>query len=303
MKAIVIHQYGGPEVLKFEDFPDPVVGTGQVLVRVAATSINPVDIGRRSGRMKSLFPIQFPGVIGVDIAGTIVKLGAGVQGFSVGDKVFAYADQAYAELCAVPAATLAKIPAGLDLIDAAALPLVTTTGHVLIAQGTGIKAGQTVLITGAVGNVGRSAVYVAKQRGATVIAGVRTTQIDEAAKLGADQVVAIDDDAAVAKLPALDAVADAVGGKTGAALLAKVAKGGVFASALGPPMNAQDYPSVRIAPISALPDAKVLLEMARAVLDGKLVIPIGLKLPLGKASEGHAAVQNGGIGKVLLTAG
>jgi NADPH:quinone reductase-like Zn-dependent oxidoreductase len=300
MKAIVVHQYGGPEVLRYEDFAEPAVGAGQVLVRVAATSINPVDIGRRSGRMKDFFPIQFPGIIGVDISGTIAQLGAGVTGFAIGDAVFAYADHAYAELCAVPTASLVKIPPGLDRIDAAALPLVTTTGHVLIEKGTQIKAGQTVLITGAVGGVGRSAVYVAKQRGAKVIAGVRKSQTQEASKIGADDVVAIDDEQVIAKLPMLDAVADAVGGKTGAALLAKVAKGGVFASALGPPMGAKDYPQVRIVPIGAMPDAKVLVEMTRAVLDKKLVIPISLKFPLSKASEGHAAVEKGGLGKVLL---
>ncbi|HSZ59941.1 MAG TPA: NADP-dependent oxidoreductase [Tepidisphaeraceae bacterium] len=300
MKASVIHQYGGPEVLKFEDYADPAVAEGQVLIRVAATSINPVDIGRRSGRMKEIFPIKFPGIIGVDLAGTIVKLGAGVDGFSIGDKVFAIADWTYAESCAVPAANLAKIPEGLDLIEAAALPMVTTTGNMLIVRGTGIKSGQTVLITGAVGNVGRSAVYTAKQRGAVVIAGVLGRQLQQAASLGVDQTVATDDEQAIAKLSPLDAVADTVAGKTAATLLGKVEKGGVFASVLGPPANAKDYPSVRIVPVYSKPDPRTLTEMARAVVEGKLAIPIGRKLPLSSAAEGHAAVEKRGIGKVLL---
>ena len=112
MKAIVIHEYGGPEVLKFEDYADPAVGEGQVLVRVAAAGINPADIGRRSGRMKDILPIKFPGIIGADVSGTIEKLGAGVKGFSVGDKVFAYADRTYAELCAVPATRISVDRAG-----------------------------------------------------------------------------------------------------------------------------------------------------------------------------------------------
>jgi NADPH:quinone reductase-like Zn-dependent oxidoreductase len=179
MKAIVVHQYGGPEVLKFEEYPDPIPGPGEVLVRVAATSVNPIDYKRRAGLTKDFYPIKFPGLIGVDIAGTVVKIGPGVEGFSVGDQVFAMADDTYAELCAVKAAILAKVPKGLDLLEAAALPLVTTTGNQLLLA-TGIKAGQTVLVVGAAGNVGRSAVFTAKARCATVIAGVLKKQMDEA---------------------------------------------------------------------------------------------------------------------------
>jgi NADPH:quinone reductase-like Zn-dependent oxidoreductase len=140
MKAIVVHQYGGPEVLKFEDYPDPVPSPGEVLVRVAATSVNPIDYKRRAGLTKDFYPIQFPGLIGVDIAGTVVKVGPGVEGFSVGDRVFAMADNTYAELCVVKAAVLAKVPKGLDLTQAAALPLVTTTGNQLLSA-TGNQGG------------------------------------------------------------------------------------------------------------------------------------------------------------------
>lgn len=300
MKAIVVHKYGGPEELKFEDYPDPVPGAGQVLVRVAATSINPFDFKRRSGAAKEGAPIKFPGVIGVDVSGTVLKLGAGVSGFSVGDQVLAMSDQTYAELCVVPAANLVKIPAGLDLIEAAALPLVTTTGHELISVGTGIRSGQTVLVTGAVGNVGRSAVFTAKDRGAIVIAGVLKRQMQDAASLGADQIVATDDEKSLAKLPPLDAVADTVGGKTAEQLIAKVKSGGVFASVLGVPSNAKDFPSVKCVPVYAGPDAKILLHMAEAVKAGKLKIPIGQKLPLKDAAQGHAAAEKGGAGKVLL---
>ena len=133
MKAVVVHQYGGPEVLKFEEYPDPVPGPGEVLVRVAATSVNPIDYKRRAGLTKDFYPIKFPGLMGVDIAGTVVKVGPGVEGFSGGDQVFAMAADTYAELCVVKAAILAKVPEGLDLIQAAALPLVTTTGNELIS--------------------------------------------------------------------------------------------------------------------------------------------------------------------------
>src|SRR6202045_86200 len=125
MKAIVVHEYVGPEVLKYEEYPDPVPGTGEVLVRVAASSVNPIDYKRRAGLTKDFYPLKFPGLIGVDMAGTIMKGGPGVEGFSVGDKVFAMTDNTYAELCVVKAAVLAKVPKGLDLIQAAGLPLGT----------------------------------------------------------------------------------------------------------------------------------------------------------------------------------
>src|ERR1700683_557469 len=301
MKAIVIHQYGGPEVLKFEDYPDPVPGQGEVLVRVAAAGVNPIDYKRRAGLTKDFYPLHFPGLIGVDMAGTVVKLGPGVEGFSVGDQVFAMADNTYAQLCVVKAAVLAKVPKGLDLVQAAALPLATVTGNQLLS-GTGIKAGLTVLVVGAVGNVGRSAVFTAKERGVTVIAGVLKRQTDEAKTVGADQVVATDDDAAIANLAPLDAVADAVGGRTGEKLIAKVKAGGVYASVVELPQNAAQYPSVKVVHVFSKFDRKTLEFMAEAVRDGKLVIPISQKLPLREAAGGEATAEKGGVGKILLVA-
>jgi NADPH:quinone reductase-like Zn-dependent oxidoreductase len=281
MKAIVVHQYGGPEVLKFEDYPDPVPGPGEVLVRVAAASVNPIDYKRRAGLTRDFYPMQFPSLIGVDIAGTAVKIGPGVEGFFVGDQVFAMADNTYAELCVINAAVLAKIPRGLDLVRAAALPLVTVTGNQLLSA-TGIKAGETVMVVGAVGSVGRSAVFTAKERGAAVIAGVLTRQMDQAKAVGADQVVATDDDTAIANLPPLDAVADAVGGSTAGT------------------QNAAKYPSVKMIPVFSKFDRKTLQFMAEAVRDGKLVIPISQTLPLSEAAQAQAAAEKGGIGKILL---
>jgi len=301
MKAVVVREYGGPEVLKFEEYPDPVPGPGEVLVRVAATSVNPIDYKRRAGLTKDFYPLKFPGLIGVDIAGTVVKIGSGAEGFSVGDQVFAIADNTYAELCVVKAAALAKVPNGLDLIQAAALPLVTTTGNQLLSA-TGIKAGQTVLVVGAAGNVGRSAVFTAKSRGATVIAGVLKRQFGDAKTVGADQVVATDDDDEIANLPPLDAVADTVGGKTAEKLIAKLKPGGVYASVVGAPQNAAEYTSAKVEVVFSKFDRKTLEFMAEAVRDGKLVIPISLKLPLSKAAEAQARAENGAAGKILLVA-
>jgi NADPH:quinone reductase-like Zn-dependent oxidoreductase len=209
------------------------------------------------------------------------------------------ADDTYAELCAVKAAILAKVPKGLDLLQAAALPLVTTTGNQLLLA-TGIKAGQTVLVVGAAGSVGRSAVFTAKACGATVIAGVLKRQIDDAKTVGADQVVATDDDTAIANLLRLEAVADAVGGRTAQKLIAKVKPGGVYASVVGAPQNAPEFPSVKVVAVFSKFDRKTLEFMADAVRDGKLVIPISQTLPLSEAAEAQAAAEKGGIGKILL---
>ena len=301
MKAVVVRQYGGPEVLNFEEYPDPVPGSGEVLVRVAAASVNPIDYKRRAGLTKDFYPLKFPGLIGVDIAGTVAQIGPQVQDFSVGDQVFGMADNTYAELCAVKAAALAKVPKGLDLIQAAALPLVTTTGNQLLLA-TGIREGQTVLVVGAAGSVGRSAVFTAKTRGATVIAGVLSRQMDAAKAVGADQVVATDDASAIEELASLDAVADTVGGRIGEKLISKVKPNGVYASVVETPQNAAKYPAVKVVHVFSKFDRKTLEFMAEAVRDGKLVIPITQRLPLNQAGHAQAEAERGTGGKILLVA-
>jgi NADPH:quinone reductase-like Zn-dependent oxidoreductase len=302
MKAVVLHEYGGPDKLKYEDVPDPVAEKDQVLVRVAASSVNPIDCKLRSGAMKNLFPLQLPTILGRDISGIVRELGPGVSGFKPGDKVMAMGSKAYAEMAVVAAKDLALIPDKLDLVKAAALPVVTLTGEQLITLGAKIQAGQTVLVTGAVGNVGRSAVWTAKKAGAKVIAGVKKSQVKEAAALSADQVLALDDAAAIEKLGFVDAVADTVGGETAQKLLGKVKQGGIFASVLGPPANAGMHPTVKIEAIRSKPDPAILRTMAEEVVAGRLVIPIDRMVPLADAGKAHAAAEKGGIGKILLLA-
>ena len=302
MKAVVIHAYGGPDELKWEDFKDPEVGEGEVLVKTSAASINPVDYKMRSGAAKERFPVEFPGILGRDVSGTVAAVGEGVAGFAEGDRVFALAKQTYAELVAVNAGELARIPEDLGIVDAAALPLVLLTGEQLITRGVKIEKGWTVLVAGAIGGVGRTAVYVAKQAGATVIAGVKKSQLGAARSLGADEVLALDDKDALERLGLLDGVADAVGGKTAEMLLGKVKQGGVFASVLGPPANAAMHPTVRIAPVMATPDVPTLERLGEDVARKRLVIPIDRMMPMSEAADGQRAAEKGGIGKVLLLA-
>lgn len=302
MKAVVLGEYGGPEKLKWEDWDDPVAGEGEVLVRVAAASINPVDWKMRSGEAKARFPVEFPAILGRDVSGVVRAVGAGVTGFEPGDKVFALAWHTYAELCVVKASDLAKVPEGLELVHAAALPLVTVTGEQLIRVGTGIQEGQTVLISGALGGVGRSAVRTAQVAKAKVIAGVRKKQLEEAQSLKVDQVIALDDEEAMAKLGFVDAVADTVGGKTAEMLLGKVAPGGIFASVLGPPANAALHPKVRVVPVMAVTDPERMVKLAEDVVAKRMVIPIDRMMPMAEAGAGQAAAEAGAHGKVLLLA-
>lgn len=250
--------------------------------------------------MKDFKPIRFPGVLGWDLSGTVIEVAPGIEGMAPGDRVLAWAYHTYAELCSVKAELLAKVPDDLDLVEAAALPLVTTTGSELISVAAGVKAGQTVLVSGAFGGVGRSAVFAAKERGANVTAGVLKKQLTAANNLGADEVVALDDEGAMKALAPVDVVANAVRGKTAEQLIAKVKPGGIFASVTGAPANAKNYPSVKVVAFVSKQDAGTVRHMAEAVAAGELVIPIDRRLPLSSAAEGHALVGNGGTGKVLL---
>ncbi len=300
MKAVLLHKYGGPEELSYSDFADPVPGPGEVLVRVAAVSINPFDVMIRSGQVQSMISLEFPAILGIDVAGVVEKVGDGVNGFNAGEKVFAMTNRTYAELCVVKASDLAKVPDGMDLQEIAALPLVTTTGEQLISLGTGASSGQRVLVSGAAGNVGRSAVYAAKQRGAHVIAGVLKRHLGDPTNFGANEVLALDDESAMAKLKPVDAVADTVGHKTAESLLGVVKDGGVFASVLGQPANAATRPNVRKVEVYAKSDAKTIVTMALAVKSGKLIIPIVRKLALREAAQGQIELQKGVNGKILL---
>jgi NADPH:quinone reductase-like Zn-dependent oxidoreductase len=302
MKAVVLHEYGGPDKLKYEDVSDPVAGEGEVLVRVTASSVNPIDYKLRSGAMKQFMPLELPAILGRDVSGIVREIGAGVQGFAAGDRVMALGNNAYAELVVVKAEELTHVPEKLDLVEAAALPLVTLTGEQLISRGTKIQSGQTVLVAGAVGGVGRSAVWTAKKAGAVVIAGVRKSQVKEAEGLRADQVLALDDAGAMEKLGLIDAVADTVGHETAEMLLGKVKPGGVFASVLGPPGNAKMHPTVKIESVRVVPDAAMLKTLAEDVVAGRLAIPIDRMVPLADADEAQAAAEKGSIGKVLLLA-
>jgi len=302
MKAVVLHEYGPPSKLVYEDFDDPVPASGEVLVRVHAVSLNPIDWKMRSGAAKERFPITFPAILGRDVAGIVAKLGDGVKGFKVGDRVFALSHSTYAEFCVVKASDLALIPEGLEMTTAGAVPLVSVTGDQLIRRGAKVQAGQTIILTGALGSVGRCALFAALEIGAKVIAGVRKQQIDEAKSLGATAAFDTGDDKAIASVGIVDAVADTINHDVAAKLIGKVKPGGNFGSVLGPPSNAALHPTVQVNAIGAMPDPKTFVHYGEAIRDGKLKLPIDSLMPLSEAAAAQALAEKGGGGKIILTA-
>jgi NADPH:quinone reductase-like Zn-dependent oxidoreductase len=304
MKAVVLHEYGGPEKLKCEDnVPDPQISGDTVLIAGAAASVNPIDWKLRSGMRRKDSPLSFPAILGRDISGVVRAVGANVKHFKPGDRVLALSNATYAELVAVDDSDVTHLPDGLDLRDSAAIPLVALTGDQLVRLATNVQKGQVVLVTGALGSVGRAAVHTAKKIGAEVIAGVRGTELDDARALGVSDVLAIDDDQAIENFPLVDAIADTVGGETAAKLIAKIKQNGSFGyTAVLPESASAQNPTVRIARVQARPDPSKVREFADDLRDGKFVLPIGRRMPLCDAAEAHVLGEKGGIGKILLLA-
>jgi len=301
MKAVLLHGYGDVSRLSYENTPMPVAGTGEVLVKTIAVSINPIDWKLRRGDLKEMMPLEFPAILGRDLSGEVVALGEGVNGLKVGERVFGLVNRSYAEYVVCKPVDLARSPENLDGIDAAALPLVLLTGAQVIESGIRPRAGEIILVTGAIGGVGRTALHVAKQHGAYVIAGVRSSQRVEAEGLGADRVIALDDLKEIAGLPELDAVADMVGHETIDRILPRIKKNGVLATVLGAPPSAQGR-DLRVVPIWAQPDSARLEELGREVARGLFSIPISKRLKLSQIREAQQLAEKGGIGKIVLIA-
>jgi NADPH:quinone reductase-like Zn-dependent oxidoreductase len=302
MKAVRLYEYGGPENLKFEaDVPEPTLAVDSVLVEAAATSVNPIDWKIRSGSRQKAFPLTLPAILGKDVSGVVRAVGRDVRTFKPGDAVMALADATYAELVAVQESTLTHLPEGVNLVDAAAIPLVVLTGDQLVRRAAGAQKGQTFIVLGALGSVGRAAVHTAKKLGVHVIAGVRASRLSEAATLEVSATVAVDDESAIAGLPMVDGVMDTIGGETAAKFFAKVKSGGSFAYAsVLPDGIAAANPSVKVTRVFGQPDASKVREFADDIRDGKFVLPISQRLPLQDAANAHALAEKGGSAKIVL---
>jgi NADPH:quinone reductase-like Zn-dependent oxidoreductase len=267
---------------------------------MASTSVNPSDYKIRRGDMQEIMPLQLPFIPGYDLAGQVVALGEGVTSVKLDAMVMGVTEHTYSDYIVCKAEILAPIPVGLDSSEAGAFPLVLQTGAQLIELGVAPRSGARLLITGALGSVGRTAVHVAKQHGAYVIAGVRSSQRAEAEKLAVDEVVAVDDEKQLASLAELDAVADTVGRDVIDRLIPHIRKNGVLATVVGRPKSA-DGRDLQVHEVWSEPDAKRLEALAGELARGEFTIPISKRFKLAEIRQAHALAEKGGGGKIVIT--
>jgi NADPH:quinone reductase-like Zn-dependent oxidoreductase len=299
MKAVLLTGYGDVDKLEVGIVPEPSPGPGQVKVRVVAASINPVDCKLRRGDLRSMMPLELPAILGRDVAGEVVQVGPGVTTLAVGDQVFGLVQHGYAETVVADVEAFARKPPELEAVEAAALPLVGLTGAQLMEETVDVKPGDVVLVTGAVGSVGRVAVFAAKRRGAKVIAGVRETQRDDARALDPEGIVALDDPREIAQLPPLDAIADTVNGEVIGKVLGKLKQGGVLGTVLGPPQGARER-GIVVHTMLTHPDSRRLGELGESLAHGHLELPIDERFPLAEIRQAQKRAERHGVGKVLL---
>ena len=299
MRAAVLMGIGGVDQIEVREVPEPTTGPGAIKVQVVATSINPIDWKLRGGMKRAGLPLKVPGILGRDASGEVVEVGAGVTRFGPGARVTGLVVEGYAARVVAKDEAWAEVPAGLNLEDAAALPLVTLTGSQLVEESLAPRPSDTVLVTGALGSVGRAAVFAAKGRGVKVWVGVRRSQKDAAEALGVDGVVALDDETDCKRLPTLDGIADTVGASVTEKLLERVRRGGVVASVASDPKGAQER-GLEVRHHSAHPDPERLARLVRAVAEGALVIPIARRFSLAQIREAQQFAEQGAGGKVIV---
>jgi NADPH:quinone reductase len=299
MKAIRVHEFGGPEKLVYEDVIEPEPGVGEMVVEVSAAGVNPADYKFRNGMLAAAIP-KLPFVPGMDIAGRIVSLGKGVSGWKLGDRVMAMlqlmGNGAYQEQVAIPEEWCALIPDRLDDVTAAALPTPAVTAFQLIEVGLRIEPGVRLLVVGAAGAVGRIACFAASSRGAHVTAAVRRSQMPAVAY--AHAAIALEDDAPVTAQ--FDAIADTIGGDTATRFLSSLKVGGKLSTVATDPVTNPDGYDVSIEFFANYADAAVLARAAAAVASGDLSIASPSILPLRQASDSHVVLERGGAGKIVL---
>ncbi|HEX4629353.1 MAG TPA: NADP-dependent oxidoreductase [Chthoniobacterales bacterium] len=278
MKAVVLRSYGGPEVAKLEDVPRPEPKDDEILIRVIAASVNPVDVAIRKGYLAELIGNKFPLILGMDAAGVVEKAGAKITKFKKGDAVIAFftlaSEGGYAEYVIAKESEAAHKPKAVTYAQAAAVPAAGSTAWQALVDNAKLSTGQTVLIHGGSGGVGHFAIQIAKARGAKVIATGSTANQEFLKQMGAD--VAIDytktkfED--VAK--DVDVVLDSVGRDTLKRSYGVVKKGGIIVSIVDEPVQAElDARGIRGVTLRSAPQAQVLEELAR-LIDAKKVTPV-----------------------------
>ena len=307
MKAVRFHEYGGSDVLRYEDVEEPVPGPDEVRIRVAATAFNPVDAGIRGGYLQAPFPVLLPHVPGIDVAGTVDAVGVDVTSRRVGDRVIGFlpmvADGSAADYVVAPAQILAEAPTTIPLADAAALPSVGLTAWQSLFEHADLRAGQRLLIHGAGGAVGGYAVQLAKRAGAHVIATASPRSTERVRRAGADEII---DHTTTSIAEALSLPLDVVLNLAPVAsaelnTLARLVRAGGVVLSTVPTAMPDETSDVRVVPVFARSDADQLAELVRMIDAGKLHVDVAEHLPLSELSAVHARADTGALpGKVVL---
>jgi NADPH:quinone reductase-like Zn-dependent oxidoreductase len=306
MKTVCIYSYGGPEVLVYQDAPRPHPGAGEVLVRVHAAGINPVDWKIREGHLKGMLHHTFPLVLGWDVSGVVAALGPGLTRLKVGDEVFSRPDidrdGTYAEYIVIKESEVALKPKSLDHIHAAALPLDGLTGWQSLFDAGGLAAGQRVLIHAAAGGVGHIAVQLAKWKGAHVIGTASARNHDFLRKLGVDQVIDYQTERFEEVVSPVDVVLDTMGGETCERSWKVLKRGGILVSIASPPSaEVAAAHGVRQAFVFTQPNAAQLAEIAQLADTEQLKVIVETILPLSDATRGQELSERGHTrGKIVL---
>jgi NADPH:quinone reductase-like Zn-dependent oxidoreductase len=304
MKAVVAHEYGAPEVLKFEDVPRPEPKENEALVRVIASSVNPADPLTLSGKYAREFGTHLPLIPGYDVAGVVEKTGAKITKLKVGDAVYGYPTfgGGWAEYVTVTEGEVAAKPTSLSFAEAASVPMGALTAWQALVDTAHLQAGQTVLIHGGSGGVGSFAVQIAKARGARVIATASSANQDILKQLGADVAVDYTESRFEDVAKDVDAVLDPVGNETLARSYGVVKKGGIVMSLVARPDPTEIRKrDIRGAAISVHPDAEDLAEIARLIDAGKIKPIVAQVLPLSEAiAAQRQAATHHTRGKVVL---
>ena len=306
MKAIVVHQYGGPEVLKLEDVPRPEPRENEILVRVIAAGVNPVDGLIRSGKVAEFFNTKLPLVPGYDIAGVVEKTGAKITKFKAGDPVYAYVGLkeggGYAEYALVTEKEAAAKPRSAGFVEAAAVPVVALTAWQAVVDTAKLSAGQSVLIHGGSGGVGSFAIQFAKLRGAKVFATASTRNQDFLKELGADVPIDYTTQKFEDLAKNVDVVIESVGKDTLTRSYGVVKKGGIIVSLIGPPDKAElEKHGIRGAWLGVEPDASELADIGKLIDDKKVKVIVSQTFPLADAAKAQEQADTGHTrGKIVL---
>jgi NADPH:quinone reductase-like Zn-dependent oxidoreductase len=306
MKAVCIYAYGGPEVLVYEDAPRPHPGDGEVLVRVHAAGINPVDWKVREGHLKEMLHHTLPLVLGWDVSGVVEAVGTGIRRLKVGDEVFSRPDisrdGAYAEFIAIRESEVALKPLSIDHIHAAALPLAGLAAWQALFVAGGLAHGQRVLIHAAAGGVGSLAVQMAKWKGAHVIGTASANNHAFLVKIGVDQAVDYQTERFEDVVQPVDMVLDTVGGDVQERSWKVLKKGGILVSLVSPPNSDTAVAhGVRQAFVFIEPNAGQLAEISKLVDAEVLKAIVETILPLSDATRGQELSERGHTrGKIVL---